>query len=31
MRTVMALPNSMEKPRDGECRVILFPRALMIL
>jgi hypothetical protein len=31
MMTVMAEPSSMEKPRDGECRVILLPRLRMML
>ena len=29
--TVNALPSSIEKPRDGDCSVILFPRFRMML
>lgn len=31
MIIVTAAPSSMEKPRAGECRVILFPSARMML
>ena len=31
MMMVMVLPSSMEKPRDGECKVILLPKFLMML
>jgi len=31
MMTVMAEPNSMEKPREGEWSVIRFPRLRMML
>lgn len=28
---MMAEPSSIEKPREGECRVILLPRTFMML
>lgn len=31
MIMVIALPNSIEKPRDGECRVMRLPKFLMML
>lgn len=31
MMMVMAAPSSIEKPRDGECSVILLPSARMML